>query len=128
MHGARWAIIRAGYLIFTGPAWIRMGIFTWPRWRMAGCRSSGRGQGRIRSFWWGSRCGRLGSRGRLLAGVLVFLQPRHLDRLQLGFVRGLGVVVKIVYLSDPLVQIRVADIGGVEIGEFFAKRQRDIFA
>jgi hypothetical protein len=50
---------------------------------------------------------------------LILFQPRHLDGFQLSFRRTLRIVFEIFQLRDPLVQIGVADVSGVQIRELF---------
>ena len=57
---------------------------------------------------------------------LVFVQPGHLDRLQLALRGRLGIVLEVVQFGDPLVQVGVTDVGGVEIGEFLVECFRDV--
>ena len=56
----------------------------------------------------------------------VFLQPSHLDRFQLAFRRTFRIVLEICQLGDPLVQVGIADVGGIQIREFLIQGQRDV--
>src|SRR5258706_1672864 len=59
--------------------------------------------------------------------VLVLVEPRHLNRLEFGFVRLLGIVAELVEFRDPFVQVGEANVGWVLIGVLLAERERDIF-
>src|SRR5438067_1551990 len=61
-----------------------------------------------------------------LLRVLPFLVPRHLNRFELRFVGGLGIVVEAVELEHALAEIGEADGQGIEIREFFGQRDADV--
>src|SRR5260221_173218 len=53
------------------------------------------------------------ARGLFRLAFLVLFQPRHLNRFQPALGGLLGVVLEIGQLSDPLMQVRVAEVGGI---------------
>ena len=59
--------------------------------------------------------------------VLVLLEPSHLDCLQFAFRRCHGIVFEIRQLRDPLVKVRIADVGGIYVRMSLIQAQGDIF-
>jgi hypothetical protein len=57
--------------------------------------------------------------------VLVFFEPSHLDSFEFAFGRGFGIVMEVGEFGNPGVHIGVADMGGIEVGEFFGERESD---
>jgi hypothetical protein len=68
---------------------------------------------------------RVGTRPLLV--VLVFLVPCHLNGLELGFIRGLRIVVEAGKTEDVIAEIGKANREGIQSREFFGERDGDIF-